>query len=130
MTIILVINILADNNSTKDEHEEVVRGLMEAFNAHDTETLMHLVTDDVKWLYIIHSDSLSIETSGRVETEHAFIDYFKSVPSIRSEIEDLIVSGNYVAVRERVFWEKDGELLSKSSFSVYQIRDNKVSNVW
>ena len=125
--IILTTLLNAGNN---EEQANVVRELIQAFNAHDTPALMNLVTDDVKWLYIISPDSISLETSGREETQNAFNDYFKSVPTIRSEIEDLNVSGDYVTFRERVFWKKAGKEVTQSALCVYQIKEGKISNVW
>lgn len=56
--------------------------------------------------------------------------YFKAMPSARSEIEAALLSGSFVAVRERVFCQgKDGEK-SRFSLAVYEVLNEKISRVW
>ncbi len=47
-----------------------------------------------------------------------------------SEIEAALLSGSFVAVRERAFWQgKDGEK-SQFSLAVYEVRNEKIVRVW
>jgi len=87
------------------------------------------VTDDVKWLSLV-ADSVVIEASGRGALKQAMQSYFKAIPSARSEIEAALLSGSFVAVRERAFWQ--GKVGEKSQFSlaVYEVRDEKILRVW
>ena len=57
--------------------------------------------------------------------------YFESTPSARSIIEDSMVSGRYVTVRERASWKTgSGEERSQASVAVYEIRDGLIARVW
>jgi len=106
-----------------------VAKLQQAFNDHDIESMAENVIDDMKWLSIV-GDSLVIEASRRETLKEGMQGYFKAIPSARSEIEAALLSGSFVAVRERAFWQgKDGEK-SQVSLAVYEVRSEKIVRVW
>lgn len=106
-----------------------VAKLQQAFNDHDVESMAESVMDDIKRLSIV-GDSLVIEASDRGALKEGMQGYFKAMPSARSEIEAALLSGSFVAVRERVFWQgKDGEK-SQFSLAVYEVLNEKIIRVW
>ncbi len=117
-----VYNRVSDQMST-------ISKLQKAFNEHDVNAMAANVTNDIKWLSIV-GDSLVIEASGREALKEGMQSYFKAIPSTRSEIEAALLSGSFVAVRERAFWKgKDGEQ-SQFSLAVYEMRNEKIVRVW
>ena len=57
--------------------------------------------------------------------------YFDGIPSARSALEESMVSGRFVTVRERASWQdKNGEERSQVSVAVYETRDGRVARVW
>ena len=105
-----------------------VQRLLEAFNAHDVEAMTRHVAEDVQWLSA-QGGALRVETEGRAALAEAMTGYFRSLPSARSEVEALLVSGDFVAVRERVHWEQDGQPRSQAALAVYELRGDLVARV-
>lgn len=106
-----------------------VERLMAAFNAHDVEALLACVTEDIGWYYV-QDDVVTPEAQDKAALRQAMTGYFKAIPSARASFDDSMVSGSYVTVRERAFYERDGEELSQSSLAVYLVRDGLVARVW
>ena len=51
--------------------------------------------------------------------------------SLSPTLEDSLVSGRFVTVRERASWTSEsGEERSQASVAVYEIRDGLVARVW
>lgn len=130
LLIILILPAYAQNpKSETPGPEEVVRGMFHAFNNHDVDELIKYLHDDVKWMNIV-DDSINIEIAGKENLYHSTKEYFESVPTVRSEIEELFVTGNYVSFREKVFFQgKYGEK-SQASLSVYEVEGDKIIRVW
>ena len=108
---------------------EQVEGLTAAFNAHDIDAMTAFLAEDVEWL-AISGHEITVEASGKSGLAQAMTDYFKNVPSARSEIEGSFVSGSYVVVRERALWKQQGQERSQSSLAVYQLADGLIKRVW
>lgn len=107
----------------------LVQNLIDAFNAHDVDTMMTMVSNDIQWLSI-GADSVVKETDGKHALRKAMRDYFKAIPSARSEIEGALPSGSFVAVRERAFWSTEQGERSQTSLAVYEIGEGKILRVW
>ena len=57
-------------------------------------------------------------------------DYFASVPEPRAEIDGMVVSGNFVSVREVAYWlTVEGEV-AQASLAIYEVRDGLIYRVW
>lgn len=111
------------------EAELTVRKLSEAFNQHDAALLASLVHENVTWLSLA-ADSAVIEAEGRTALEEGMGSYFEALPSVRSEIEDLVVTGPFVAFRERVFWQGEAGEKTQASLAVYEVRDAHIRRAW
>ena len=108
----------------------VVRGHMDAFNRHDAEDLLSWVAPAVEWL-TVRGSVMSAEVRGRDMLRDYMATYFEAQPSVRSEIEEAVVTGDFVAVRERASWTaRDGEARSQASLAVYHVRDGLIQRVW
>jgi hypothetical protein len=106
-----------------------VHGLTRAFNAHDVEAMSRHVTKDVQWLSL-QGAMLSIDAEGREALASAMADYFRSLPSVRTEIEVLEAGESFVVVRERVHWVRNDAPTSQSALAVYELRDGLIARVW
>lgn len=109
--------------------DEVVERYVAAYNDHDIEAMLDLVHPDVQWL-TIDGDRIRVETDGADALAEAMRGYFEAVPSTRSSIEALMVSGKRVSVRERAHWESSGQERSQEALSVYEIGDGLILRVW
>lgn len=108
----------------------VVAGHMDAFNRHDSEDLLSWVAPAVEWLNVQGSVT-SVEVRGREMLRDYMATYFEAQPTVRSEIEEAVVTGDFVAVRERAFWDApDGEERSQASLGVYHVQDGLIQRVW
>ena len=108
----------------------VVQGHMDAFNRHDAEDLLSWVSPAVEWVNV-QGTITSVEVRGREMLRDYMATYFEAQPTVRSEIEDAIVTGDFVAVRERASWTaRDGEERSQASLAVYHVRDGLIQRAW
>lgn len=109
--------------------DEIVERYMAAYNDHDVEAMLELVHPDIQWLSV-DGDQVSVETDGAEALAEAMRGYFETVPSTRSSIEMMIVSGNRVSVRERAHWKSSGKARSQTALSVYELVDDRIRRVW
>ena len=108
----------------------VVRGHVDAFNRHDAEDLLSWVSPAVEWVNVRGSIA-SVEVRGREMLRDYMATYFEAQPTVRSEIEEAVVTGDFVAVRERASWTApDGEERSQASLAVYHVRDGLIQRAW
>ncbi len=108
----------------------VVQGQVDAFNRHDAEDLLSWVSLAVEWVNVQGSIT-SVEVRGREMLRDYMATYFEAQPTVRSEIEEAVVTGDFVAVRERASWTApDGEERSQTSLAVYHVRDGLIQRVW
>lgn len=103
--------------------------LFRAYNAHHVEGMLALMTDDVTWLSVTE-DSVAVELVGKEALKTYMNTYFKALPSARSGQEGMLVNGRFVTVKERAFWEQDGETRSQASLAVYEFEDLLIRRVW
>lgn len=107
----------------------VVRAHIEAFNRHDVAALVDRVSADFVW-YNVASDATTIEVKGRDALRESLTSYFKSVPTVRSEIDGVTQSGPFVSFRERANWTSAKGERSQTSLAVYEVRGEKIVRAW
>lgn len=109
---------------------EAVHEHMAAFNRHDVEGMVARVARDFVWLSV-SGDEVTVEARGRETLAEGMRSYFASLPTVRSEVEENMVSGRFVVVRERATWTSDsGEERTQASLGVYEIDDGLIQRVW
>lgn len=108
---------------------EVVHFYISAYNAHNVEEMLTLVTDDIRWMSV-DGIRIRLEAAGKEALGNGMADYFASLPSARSEVRDISQLGDFVTVVEAAIWESDGATQSQCAISVYQISEGLISNVW
>jgi len=67
---------------------QVVRAHFEAFNRHDVDALVARVAPDFIW-FNVTSNETKVEVQGRDALRASLTSYFKSTPTVRSEMENV-----------------------------------------
>lgn len=110
-------------------HSRTVDRFIAAFNAHDSNAMAALVTDDVEWLSI-SADKIAVETKGKSKLVASMDAYFKSCPTCRSTISETITTPARVSAIEVASWKgKDGEK-SQKGLSVYEFSGDLIRRVY
>lgn len=130
MTLISTVSVaIALVLHTPASPETTVRSAYDAFNARDAEAFVSHVSEDVRWMSV-SGESVRTETSGRDALRTYLARYFRSVPTVQSRIESLIVASSFVAVHERVTWRSASGEKTQSALAVYQVNDGRIVAVW
>jgi ketosteroid isomerase-like protein len=106
---------------------EVIERFNEAFNRHDVDAIMALMTEDC-----VFEDTQPRPDGTRYEGQAAVRGYwerfFASSPQAHFETEDLFAGGDRCAVRWRYTWvDKDGQTGHVRGVDVFRVRDGKVA---
>lgn len=107
----------------------VVRAYIDAYNAHDVEGVIALLAPDFTWLSVV-SDSVQVEARGQAALRTQLLEYFRAIPTARSELDVLSVVGPWVSARERAHWVAAAGPRSQASLSVYEVRAGRLRRVW
>ena len=107
----------------------VVRAYFAAYNAHDVDGVIRLLSADFTWLNL-SGDSLSVEVRGANAIRSSLVQYFQDFPSAKSEIESAAALGPWVTVRERARWQGTEGPRSQAAISVYEVRAGLLRRVW
>ncbi len=108
----------------------VVREYLRAYNAHDIEATLAVLAPDFVWLSVA-GDSVTVEARGIAAIRAQLTDYFRALPSARSDVADLTVLGPWVSATELARWtDRAGQLRAQASHSVYEVRGGRLRRVW
>ncbi|MGX5913770.1 nuclear transport factor 2 family protein [Aliidiomarina sp. Khilg15.8] len=121
----LAISIPVFANDRIDRVNEFVA----AFNAQDSDAMAELVADDVQWLSV-DGEEILVETDGKAALTSAMENYFKTCPSCRSELVDMIVTGDQVSAIEQASWQGQDGKQSQRALSVYEFSGNLIQRVY
>ena len=107
--------------------EAVIDTFNEAFNSHNVDRIMSLMTDDV--IFENTSPAPDGERHEGQEAVRAFwTNLFESTPSARFDEEDRFAAGGRATVYWRYSWTNpDGSTGHVRGVDVFQIRDGKVA---
>jgi hypothetical protein len=106
-----------------------VNEFVAAFNAQDSHAMAELVADDVQWLSV-DGDEILVETDSKAALISAMDSYFKTCPSCRSELIDMIETGNQVSAIEKASWKGQDGKVSQRALSVYEFSGNLIQRVY
>lgn len=112
-----------------DSSAATVRAYMRAYNAHDIPALLSFLDSGFVWLNVA-GDSVAVEVRGKEAVESGLRDYFRALPTARSEAETMSALGPWVTVRERAHWEGKNGPRSQGAISVYEVRGGLIRRVW
>lgn len=109
---------------------DVVRKQLEAFNRHAPDDVVACYAEKIKWLSI-DGDQVSTEGDGRESVRTSLTGYFKSLPSVKSELLEINQTGPHIVFRERASWTaKDGTPRSQTAIGVFEVREGLVQRAW
>lgn len=108
---------------------ETIEAQLAAFNAGDIDALAANVAPDFAWI-AVDSSGTTVELAGREQFRRSMEGYFAGVYEPRAEIDDMVVSGDFVAVREVAYWQDAEGELSAATLAVYEVRDGLIYRVW
>ena len=107
----------------------VVRSYFAAYNAHDIDAVLRHIAPDFVWLNLA-GDSITVELRGADAVRSGLVDYFRRLPTARSDIEAITALGPWVSVRERARWMGASGPRSQAALSVYEVRGGLLRRVW
>jgi hypothetical protein len=109
---------------------DVVRKQLEAFNRHSPDDVVACYAEKIKWLSI-DGDQVATEGDGRESIRTWLTGYFKSLPTVKSELLEVNQTGPHVVFRERASWTaKDGSPRSQTAIGIFEVRDGLVQRAW
>ena len=134
IALLIFIGVFMTPVSAADEHaesghESIVKKYVEAFNAHNVEAMLKMVTDDVQWL-TIDGDKIVIETGNKDELRQAMEGYFESCTTCRSNLEHVFSTGARVSALEVASFETADDIQKQQSISVYEFSGNLIKRVY
>ncbi len=106
-----------------------VSAYVAAYNAHDVDGMLAMVTDDVRWS-IVDAATVTVMTEGKNALASAMHEYFADSPSTRSRIHGTQVNGNFVSVIEEALWQSGATWRSQCSLAIYAFEDGLIGDVW
>lgn len=100
-----------------------------AFNRHDVDAMMSMVSQDIEWLSV-EGTTMQVEAQGAAAMRKSMNEYFSVIENPQSSLSGFVVDGPFVAVQETASWGLESERKSQSSLAVYEIENDKVRRVW
>jgi len=119
----------ASDKTVAEEQEKIVHGYVAAFNAHDTEAMLKMVTDDVQWLNI-DGEKITRETNSKEELRSGMVGYFKSCKSCKSRLAHVFSTGARVSALEIASSETSKGVREQQSVSVYEFSGSLIKRVY
>lgn len=128
-TIALFYGAFVHSEEPVAHNIDTVERFVAAFNAHDSEAMARLVSDDVAWLSITGND-VDVEVTGKNELVASMTAYFKSCPTCQSELSGIISTSGRVSAIEITRWQGNSGEKSQRSISVYEFSDGMIQRVY
>jgi ketosteroid isomerase-like protein len=104
----------------------VINKFNEAFNRHDVDGIMKLMTEDC-----IFENTRPVPDGerfvGQEKVRKVWEELFTRSPKARFETEEIFPSGNRCVVRWIYYWEKDGKEGHVRGVDLFGVRDGKVA---
>ena len=110
-------------------HENIVHSYVDAFNAHNVEAMLKMVTDDVQWL-TIDGDYIVTETGNKEELRQGMEGYFESCSTCKSNLEHVFSTGERVSALEVATFETAQGIQKQQSISVYEFSGDLIKRVY
>ena len=119
----------ASDKTVAEAQEKIVHSYVAAFNAHDTEAMLKMVTDDVQWLNI-DGEKITRETNSKEALRSGMAGYFKSCQSCKSRLAHVFSTGARVSALEIASSETSKGVREQQSVSVYEFSGSLIKRVY
>jgi hypothetical protein len=130
MALLALLTLSAAGMDQKQNNAlATAKQLLDAFNRHDPAAMAALVDEKFE-LYYVSGGKSELSASGPQDLERQMVDYFRSRPTVRSEIEGSIDGERFVAFRERASSRHGAVERSQSSLAVYEVVEGKIVRAW
>ncbi|MBE1299957.1 MAG: nuclear transport factor 2 family protein [Alteromonadaceae bacterium] len=116
-------------SSIADEPKSIVKEFVAAFNEKNVAAMLKHADPKIRWMSI-QVNELTIEAESKTALGTAMQGYFQSVPSAQSEIVNIFTNQNFVSTIEKATWSNNGVAKSQCSIGVYELKNDKILNVW
>ncbi|MFK7887129.1 MAG: nuclear transport factor 2 family protein [Gammaproteobacteria bacterium] len=121
--------VLAADSDVVEKQEQTVRLFVAAFNAHDTDAMLEMVTDDIQWLSISGED-VATDAGNKEQLRSGMTDYFKSCSSCQSRLANMFSTGTRVTALEIASFDSDDGPQEQQSLSVYEFSGALIQRVY
>jgi ketosteroid isomerase-like protein len=102
---------------------QIVRQFHEAFNRHDVDAIMALMTDDCVFENTFPPPD-GARLVGQAEVRACWAQLFLDAPTAHFAVEELFASGSRAVLRWRYAWGADGHV---RGVDVYRVREGRVA---
>jgi len=106
----------------------VVEQYISALNRRDLLVLTAYVAPDLTWYSHVNNERIT-EVAGREALTKTLASYFANNAQTHWTIEQAVVTGQAVAVRERSQWRADDSSGERVSLAVYEIADGRIARI-
>ncbi len=129
LALSLLIGPIVAAQAAPSAHEAQVRDFIAAFNAHDPEAMMALVTDDIEWLSV-SGTAIATDALGKDTLRRQMTDYFAGCPTCRSRLSEVVASSQRVVTVEVASWQGKAGPREQRGVAVYEFADGKIRRVY
>jgi ketosteroid isomerase-like protein len=117
---------VTDTDATTGATISAVERFNDAFNAHDVDAVMRVMTDDC--VFESTTPPRGERYVGQAAVRAAWKDFFGSTPTAHFDAEDVIATGDRCVVQWRFTWTNDdGSEGTVRGVDVIRVRDGKVA---
>jgi limonene-1,2-epoxide hydrolase len=106
----------------------IVEQYLAALNRRDLLVLTAYVAPNVTWYSLVNDERIT-EVSGRETLAKTLTSYFAHNSQTHWAIEQAVVTGQTVAVRERSQWRAADSNGERVSLAVYEILDGRIARI-
>jgi ketosteroid isomerase-like protein len=110
--------------SAVDAEKKVVESYLSALSQRDMRLLTLYVTPDVEW-YSVSDGERTLESSGREQLIELLNTYFSRYPVTRWQAQQMIQSGQTVAINEQSQWG-DTVLQTRTALGVFELDKGRI----
>lgn len=119
----------ATDSTVAKNSERIVTSYIGAFNAHNVDTMLEMVTDGVQWL-TIDGEKITVEAYSKDELRGSLIKYFEACGSCRSRLTHVFSTDSRVSVLEVASFETSKGAQEQQSVSLYEFSRGQIKRVY
>jgi ketosteroid isomerase-like protein len=128
LIFLLLSPILLMAQSSKEVHEDFLQSFADAFNAHDTKSIMSHMTDDCVFEASTGPDFDGQKFTGQEQVSKAFEDVFATFPDAKWNFPKHFISGDR-GFSEWIFTgtKADGTKVEVTGCDLFTFKDGKIA---